>query len=324
MTKELKDNEINEIYSVLSHPLRREVLKLLYEEKLSFSHMLEHLEVEPGTFGHHLKKLDDFLERDENKNYFLSEKGRRAYNIMIGGETEIGVKKAERKEKISEIFSFSNFRSLIDAVTQPTKLFRQIKGNGGMYILPSFVVLLLLAFIGYRLGCVYDGAVDIHSWPNPSLGSVLFQLMLSWFALSIFFYGVPRVVYKKKAEFLDVFSSVGISKIVIVPSAILASYSITKHIINPELMEKLMEISRFSLSDPGKVTQLTAEIMPETIKLSIFGIILISFMIWLFILFVYALREESELETGEAIITVILGGFVAEIVTKLIFLVGGV
>jgi DNA-binding transcriptional ArsR family regulator len=79
-----------EIYSVmfssLRHPARRKILRMLSEEKVTFSQMLEELAIPSSHLTYHLENLGELVIKDENGKYQLSSFGKAAVSMMKGAE----------------------------------------------------------------------------------------------------------------------------------------------------------------------------------------------------------------------------------------------
>jgi helix-turn-helix protein len=79
-----------EIYSVmfssLRHPARRKILRMLSEEKVTFSQMLQELEIPSSHLTYHLENLGELVIKDENGKYLLSSFGKAAVSMMKGAE----------------------------------------------------------------------------------------------------------------------------------------------------------------------------------------------------------------------------------------------
>jgi uncharacterized RDD family membrane protein YckC/DNA-binding transcriptional ArsR family regulator len=74
---------VTRILSVLSHPLRRQILKLLSEkEECSFTDLMNALNVDTGKLSFHIKSLDVFLEQTPTGKYRLSKVGENAMVLI--------------------------------------------------------------------------------------------------------------------------------------------------------------------------------------------------------------------------------------------------
>jgi DNA-binding transcriptional ArsR family regulator len=75
------------LYHALNHPLRREIVELLYGRgSLSSSELKELLNIGPGKLYYHLENLGGLIEQDENQKYRLSKEGKEAYQLLTTSE----------------------------------------------------------------------------------------------------------------------------------------------------------------------------------------------------------------------------------------------
>ncbi|HMK95061.1 MAG TPA: winged helix-turn-helix domain-containing protein [Candidatus Limnocylindrales bacterium] len=74
------------MFSSLRHPARRKILRMLSEEKMTFSQMLETLEIPSSHLTYHLENLGELVIKDENGKYELSSFGKAAVSLMKGAE----------------------------------------------------------------------------------------------------------------------------------------------------------------------------------------------------------------------------------------------
>ena len=80
----LSEEDLDLMFSALSHGARRAVVKNLGEQGvLSFSQLMEAAGIEEtGTFGFHLKKTEPLLEKLPDGRYKLSKLGEKAYREL--------------------------------------------------------------------------------------------------------------------------------------------------------------------------------------------------------------------------------------------------
>lgn len=91
-----KAEQEDDIFKVLSHPLRRAIIKTLYDRvELSYSELLRETGIEEGLFNFHLRNMRSLIEVTEDRTYILSHKGRVAYEL---------IRKAEREELVKPNF----------------------------------------------------------------------------------------------------------------------------------------------------------------------------------------------------------------------------
>jgi uncharacterized RDD family membrane protein YckC len=98
---------VSKILSVLSHPLRREILLDLSEKgESSFTDLLNLLKVDTGKLSFHLRTLAPFIEQTPTGKYRLSRAGESAVRVIHDVESWAEVADVERKESQLPIASF--------------------------------------------------------------------------------------------------------------------------------------------------------------------------------------------------------------------------
>ncbi len=108
---------ISKILSILSHPLRREILLNLSEKgESSFTDLLNLLKVDTGKLSFHLRALAAFIEQTPTGKYKLSRAGENAVRVIRDVEGWAEVSDVQRKESQLPIASFKKrvFAFLID------------------------------------------------------------------------------------------------------------------------------------------------------------------------------------------------------------------
>ena len=83
------------MFSSLRHPARRKILRMLSEEKVTFSQMLQELEIPSSHLTYHLENLGELVIKDDNGRYLLSSFGKAAVSMMKGAE-EVPDNRAKR------------------------------------------------------------------------------------------------------------------------------------------------------------------------------------------------------------------------------------
>jgi len=108
---------VSKILSVLSHPLRREILLDLSENgESSFTDLLNLLKVDTGKLSFHLRSLAPFIEQSPTGKYKLSRAGESAVRVIRDVEGWAEVADVQRKASQLPIASFKKraFAFLID------------------------------------------------------------------------------------------------------------------------------------------------------------------------------------------------------------------
>lgn len=87
----------DEIFRSLSHQVRRDIVKYLGEEPLTFTEIKNYLElIDSPTLSYHLKSLQPMLMQKENK-YELSEIGNAAFNLLSKTDESVRISRYKRK-----------------------------------------------------------------------------------------------------------------------------------------------------------------------------------------------------------------------------------
>jgi len=100
---------ISKILSILSHPLRREILLNLSEKsESSFTELLNLLKVDTGKLSFHLRSLEIFIEQTPTGKYKLSRAGESAVRVIRDVEGWAEVADVQRKESQLSLASLKN------------------------------------------------------------------------------------------------------------------------------------------------------------------------------------------------------------------------
>jgi hypothetical protein len=74
------------MFSSLRHPARRKILKMLCDNEMTFSQMLDELKIPGSHLTYHLENLSEFLVKMPDGKYKLSSVGEASCSIMKGAE----------------------------------------------------------------------------------------------------------------------------------------------------------------------------------------------------------------------------------------------
>lgn len=84
----IDQENISRILAVMSHPLRRAILLNLSEKgELSFTDLLNSLNVDTGKLSFHIRNLTGFIEQTPNGKYTLTKTGENAMRLIRDVET---------------------------------------------------------------------------------------------------------------------------------------------------------------------------------------------------------------------------------------------
>ncbi|MGA3289297.1 MAG: winged helix-turn-helix domain-containing protein [Candidatus Bathyarchaeia archaeon] len=81
------------MFSSLRHPARRKILRMLSEKSMTFSEILDHLEIPSSHLTYHLESLGELVVKKEDGKYKLSSFGEAAIVMMRGAEEAPTVQK---------------------------------------------------------------------------------------------------------------------------------------------------------------------------------------------------------------------------------------
>jgi len=111
----LSEEDLSYIFQALAHETRRKIVELLAEEgPLNFTEIMSRLGIsETGTFGFHIKRMEDLLEKTDDGKYKLSDLGLVAYNIIKYAREGRVAKIEEEKPSIEKVKVFRYLEKLI-------------------------------------------------------------------------------------------------------------------------------------------------------------------------------------------------------------------
>ncbi|MFW9854223.1 MAG: hypothetical protein ACFFFG_04155 [Candidatus Thorarchaeota archaeon] len=80
---------LHEFYSALGHAIRYDIVRYLgsFHRAVQYTELVEWLQIKPGSFYFHVKKLGQLVAQDEEKRFYLTEIGKTAYGLIQSGET---------------------------------------------------------------------------------------------------------------------------------------------------------------------------------------------------------------------------------------------
>jgi len=105
----VSQNSVSKIISVLSHPLRREILLILSDRgDCTFTDLLNVLKVDTGKLSFHLRTLSAFIEQTPTGKYKLSKTGENAVRVITDVESWAEVADVDRKTTQLPLASLAN------------------------------------------------------------------------------------------------------------------------------------------------------------------------------------------------------------------------
>jgi uncharacterized RDD family membrane protein YckC len=147
---------VSKILSVLSHPLRREILLDLSDNgESSFTDLLNLLKVDTGKLSFHLRSLSPFIEQTSSGKYKLSRAGESAVRVIHDVEGWAEVADVEGKASSLPLASFKNRAlaflidfALIFAITAAITFLPQVLSLTDSNFMIDRVITLLYITVG--------------------------------------------------------------------------------------------------------------------------------------------------------------------------------
>jgi len=107
LTLAVDEDSVTKILSVLSHPIRRDILNLISEKgECTFTDLLNALEIDTGKLSFHLRTLQAFTEQTQAGKYRLNRTGESAVRVIRDVESWAEVADVQRKAEQLLLASF--------------------------------------------------------------------------------------------------------------------------------------------------------------------------------------------------------------------------
>jgi len=154
----VNQDNVSKILSVLSHPLRREILINLSEKsECSFTDLMNALNVDTGKLSFHIRSLEGFLEQTPAGKYKLNKVGENAIRLIKDLETwaveaEVAKKTSAlplatfKRRALAFLIDFSMTLAITILITLPNAL-SLITVGGAFHLDVNIIVFLTLALL---------------------------------------------------------------------------------------------------------------------------------------------------------------------------------
>ena len=171
------EKSVSKLFSILSNKLRRDILSLLYEKKeLSFSDLMNTLEIDTGKMSFHLRNLKIFLEQTPNGKYRLNSFGQNALRLVRDTEAlsiEVGFQNQKSnlhiagsgRRALAFLFDLGVIFTITFAITLVTELNSLVSGQ---YFLDINLLLFLVLLWGY--------STLLEGFAGQTLGKTVFNI----------------------------------------------------------------------------------------------------------------------------------------------------
>lgn len=173
---ESESQTLQYIYAALGHAVRYDIIKYLgaFHRPINYTELVEWLQIKPGSFYFHMKKLKHLVVQDEEKRFLLTSVGNLALDVIRSGEqmrSELHSPTTELTEVVDKPpkrFSIFFFGELIRKMTFDTK-FQVVTFFiliGQIYLLNQSKLGMIPFFLDGNLyfgelGCVFQVMVSI-------------------------------------------------------------------------------------------------------------------------------------------------------------------
>lgn len=151
---------MEDIYNIISHPIRRKMLSSIYQTQfLTFSIMKKDWNLSTGNIYHHIKILSNLVTQDEKNRYILTDKGLEVCEWFLGFEGKVKVEKIDAFTQIS--------RPIVE---------NMIKYQNWLFIIGPIIILAgnLAAF---KLEVINFGPFILTDHHDHQVGLLIFNLL---------------------------------------------------------------------------------------------------------------------------------------------------
>jgi hypothetical protein len=188
-----QESEISRLYTVLGHPLRRNIIKIIGETgSASFTSLRTRLEVSVGTLYYNIDLMQDLIAQDESKRYILTPKGRMAYRLLVESEEKLvslGVEAERRASRLTLLCRALAMRSFFSYLYESPK-----------YSLPPAIIILM-----YGTWITYEARLFpiIFLYSEKLALPLLYVPLLfigEWMVINLLGNVIPFILYDRPKE----------------------------------------------------------------------------------------------------------------------------
>ncbi|MHA1214218.1 MAG: ArsR/SmtB family transcription factor [Candidatus Hodarchaeales archaeon] len=185
MAQNTRVDEITDILPLINHPIRVDIIKLLYSEPQSFTDLLRHLSIESTSkLSFHLNKLEKLILKTENNEYQLNMLGEKTYDLILAFEEENLKKKSPKSPKNSTQLTLSiNTSSLSASKSRVLNFTSNLIKNFN----PSILIIVSALVLGIILTVIFSVVLNSYeSSRNFDLGYMLVIYLIYYLPLVAF------------------------------------------------------------------------------------------------------------------------------------------
>ena len=189
----MTESEVSRFYTVLGHPLRRSIIKVIGETgSASFTDLKETLGVSVGTLYYNIDLMEGLVGQDESKRYILTHKGKIAYRLLVESEEKLvslGVEAEKRRGWSGFLVRALTLRGLFSYLYESPKL-----------SLPSAVIILVYGmWITYHAN-LYPLIFLYTQTPVLSRFFTPLLFMAGWTVVNVLGNLVPFILYNRPKD----------------------------------------------------------------------------------------------------------------------------
>jgi len=179
----------DEIYKAINHPLRRRILYIIKERgTVSFSELIEEMQLEVGTFYYHLDLLKPLIMQTAERHYQLSSTGMDVFDIMRQLEQQ------SRQHQKTKHPLLQKLEMGLKQIIAPSALFRHIAKRPCRFLFEAVVLVfingLIVAAVGLQPFIFY-----VTSTPTPNFIITLVTFIGGWIVTFLVIEGLMRLLF---------------------------------------------------------------------------------------------------------------------------------
>lgn len=197
-----EDSILNDMFSALSHEIRREIVSLIGNQGSTSYTDMKVLNLEPGTLYFHidvlLKGPNPLVERDQQKRYCLTELGVSAFEMLQHGE-----------DTLYWLKRTSNPRVQVSGIVGMMPAIRRIQSDPWRFTLEMLLFLGAYGYLSYAVGLLPVGLFFIEFATTPMLS--IASALIAWIAIYVLIELVSSVIIGTRCCSPSLFMSIPIS-----------------------------------------------------------------------------------------------------------------
>ena len=211
--------DASRLYAILSHPMRREIIRILGEKGVEgFTELRRLLNTSVGTLYYHFDALGDLISQDEKRKYRLTEKGMLAYRTLTGeGGGDLKVEETTTGTALT----------LLTTLFTPRGLFTHLYSSPLRFVPQAIMILIYGAWAFSQSGLEPLGIFITAGAPSPQ-PMVMAEFLASWLAISLLSELLTLVLFRRRGGEVDLLVGVAFSllPLLVFPSLLLLNINL--------------------------------------------------------------------------------------------------